>query len=895
VVAHFRLTIDDVEHMARLAVIGWLARQRLAVGFMVLGFLPLAVLSETAITLSRQAVTHEVNSRMASSAATFAAFATRSMLDSSVALQTFANNADLAQSIIQRSPDDITQMESQAAQVLWARQDFLAVMVLNSTGRVIAADPSFKWEGQNLGGDVWVKRSMTSTDATISDSFVSTYDQSRVVAISAPIRSPKADGSWSTDGLVVGIYDLRTLQSVIDADAERDYLSMYLIDQNDQLVAGAGEAVAGLVPAPPSVRSAMGKSDATVKISGGSALSAYLAVPELGWSIVSEVPTAKALAGLTKVRILVIYMAAILIAASLLGMWFMGRIDKRRRLLLAKADRQAATLAATEASFEIAFMHAPAGTARINDDGVIEQANLAFHEMLGYPADALTGRSLRELTAPDDAGLLDHLDMAARAPVEQRSQVEVRYLSHDSSLVWTLMAVTRVPDIHSRWFGLVQVVDISERKAAEARLNERAMHDSLTGLANRALLELMIDEALARARGQENNSSVVLMFIDLDGFKEINDHLGHHAGDEVLIEAATRLVREIRPGDTAARLGGDEFVVLSESIPDDRGEVASQLGARVLAALTHTGNFEGRSWRLGASIGISRSRDSRCTAATLLAEADSAMYRAKQQGKGRVVVFDQALDDRTGEDALSDANLATAAEQNRLRSQYQPVHDLRSGDIIGAECVLGMVGPDGVELKLADFAEAARARGHLPAFGGWLLMQACCQAAAWRAELGTDRDFFVAVRACAAELDDPGFDDQVLDQLARSGLPSGALVIAVDGSAITHNMPSGGGTDLQRLRAHGVRIAVDESGLGLSALAHLRRFPVDIIKVDTAPDDSSGGVTDPIVAIANILQLTVVTGCSPNGPRGEISSPGRLMQATDLSELLRTRRGASMA
>jgi hypothetical protein len=107
-----------------------------------------------AITLSRQAVTHEVNSRMASSAATFAAFATRSMLDSSVALQTFANNADLAQSIIQRSPDDITQMESQAAQVLWARQDFLAVMVLNSTGRVIAADPSFKWEGQNLGGDV---------------------------------------------------------------------------------------------------------------------------------------------------------------------------------------------------------------------------------------------------------------------------------------------------------------------------------------------------------------------------------------------------------------------------------------------------------------------------------------------------------------------------------------------------------------------------------------------------------------------------------------------------------------------------------------------------------------------------------------------------------------------
>jgi diguanylate cyclase (GGDEF)-like protein/PAS domain S-box-containing protein len=274
-------------------------------------------------------------------------------------------------------------------------------------------------------------------------------------------------------------------------------------------------------------------------------------------------------------------------------------VERRRSLLQDHAQRQSIELAGSERLFRTAFEHAPAGIAWVDRRGRITDANLALHELLGYPDKALSGRLLSDLTLAEDADIVRQLDPGSESALESGAQVEVRFLRSDTTVIWTLTSRSRVTDAHGARFGLVQVVDITERKAAEARLNDQAMHDPLTGLANRALLDFRITAAMARA-GSEDDPGLAVMYIDLDGFKEINDQLGHRAGDEVLIEAAARLERAIRAGDTVARIGGDEFVMLCEGVALDTADFIHQVGLRALDAVSLAGTYNDKTWQVSA-------------------------------------------------------------------------------------------------------------------------------------------------------------------------------------------------------------------------------------------------------------------------------------------------------
>ena len=290
-----------------------------------------------------------------------------------------------------------------------------------------------------------------------------------------------------------------------------------------------------------------------------------------------------------------------------------------------------------EERFRGAFDDAGVGMALTGHDGRWQRVNHALADITGYPVSRLTTMSSRDITHPDDldadSAAFDELLSGAR----DRYATEKRYLHAEGNIVWIALNVSAVRDEHGGVVCLIsQMQDITERKAAEARLSHQAMHDPLTGLPNRSLFS---DRGmLARARLQRGGS-LALLFIDLDGFKEVNDRHGHEAGDRLLAEAAARLNAVLRPSDTVARFGGDEFVVLCEDV--DR-ETVEAIARRIDASLARSFSIHGRDVSLAASTGIVLSKDPELDVDDLLAAADAAMYEAKRAGRSRHVFFDPA-------------------------------------------------------------------------------------------------------------------------------------------------------------------------------------------------------------------------------------------------------------
>ncbi|WP_051683963.1 bifunctional diguanylate cyclase/phosphodiesterase [Blastococcus sp. URHD0036] len=389
---------------------------------------------------------------------------------------------------------------------------------------------------------------------------------------------------------------------------------------------------------------------------------------------------------------------------------------------------------------------------------------------------------------------------------------------------------------------VVHVTDITDRKRAEEALAHQAFHDDLTGLANRALFADRVDQALRRgARGQ---GQPAVVFIDLDGFKGVNDTLGHPAGDSLLRQVAARLRSVVRADDTVARLGGDEFAVLVEqsgSGPDEAVATAE----RVLAALAAPVVLDGQSVTVSGSVGIAVG-DADATSDTLLGDADIAMYAAKVAGRGRSVVFDSAMRDSAVAARELEQELQGALAADEFRLVYQPVVDLADGAVTGFEALLrwdsralGAVSPD-------RFVPVAEASGLIEDIGAWVLREACAAAADWRAEHG--RDVTMAVNVSAVQLTSPHLVEHITEALALSGLPASALVLEVTETALVAD-PDRASECLAALRALGLRLALDDFGTGYSSLAHLRQFTVDVLKIDRSFVATIGedGVLPPIV------------------------------------------------
>jgi diguanylate cyclase (GGDEF)-like protein len=362
---------------------------------------------------------------------------------------------------------------------------------------------------------------------------------------------------------------------------------------------------------------------------------------------------------------------------------------------------------------------------------------------------------------------------------------------------------------------------LREREKLQRELAFRAQHDALTGLANRELFREGLQAALSPGA-----PPVALMILDLDGFKDVNDTLGHPAGDALLLDAAARLRSATGPQDLLARLGGDEFAVIT---PDLAGVDA--LAERCVASLSLTYQLGGREVMVTASVGVYLC-DGPGAPSEALQNADLALYAAKEAGRNRFVHYDQSM---------RDAHLAHTRLANELRTaidtgqglalHYQPVVDLVTGSVRAVEALLRFTAPDGRRVSPAEFVPVAEEIGLIGRIGAWVLEQACGEAKRWYAEHGLS----VTVNVSGRQLRDPDFADEVLATLRRTGLPGQALVLEITETVLvtaTGDETEAVSRKLARLRAHGIRIAIDDFGTGYSSLAYLRSLPVDILKID---------------------------------------------------------------
>lgn len=406
--------------------------------------------------------------------------------------------------------------------------------------------------------------------------------------------------------------------------------------------------------------------------------------------------------------------------------------------------------------------------------------------------------------------------------------VELEFeLNHPTrSDVWVSMRAVNLLDAPRVRAIVANLHDISDRKRAERELEHFAFHDPLTGLPNR----LLFSERLAHANNRRsgNDGSTAVLFLDLDNFKTVNDHLGHEAGDQLLFEVAGRLLDTVRAGDTVARLGGDEFAVLIENSATPALD-AHTVAARILDALTSRPVFIGTTaLNVSASIGIAVG-DIDLDATNLLRDADTAMYHAKAEGRGTAVVYSTEMRGRDEQTSRLHADLPFALDAGQFRIEYQPVTDLTSDTITGFEALLRWDHPELGAISPEVFVPIAERLGSIRHIGAWVLDTACEQLASWHAAF--DSDLAMAVNISAKQLTDPALPGAVLDALRLHDVSPDALILEITETAIISDVEQARRM-LQPLRDHGVRFAIDDFGTGYSSLRNLQQLPIDILKID---------------------------------------------------------------
>ncbi|WP_051384509.1 EAL domain-containing protein [Nitratidesulfovibrio termitidis] len=405
-----------------------------------------------------------------------------------------------------------------------------------------------------------------------------------------------------------------------------------------------------------------------------------------------------------------------------------------------------------------------------------------------------------------------------------------------------------------------QVAVAIERKQGEEMLTHLALHDPLTGLPNRALLLDRIDRAIQRRRRNDSYRFVVLM-LDLDRFKFINDSHGHTTGDNLLVEVARRMRPVVRAGDTVARLGGDEFALLLEDVDSPRRIV--QITRRLLAALERPVRMGAKVVRTSASIGMVLRTQGYDTADALLRDADIAMYQAKAQGKGRFRVFNQSMHRHTLEMMTLEGDLSMAMRRKQLYLEYQPVFGVDGARLLGFEALVRWRHPTEGAVPPARFIPIAEETGLILRIGQWVLEQAAATLARWRATLPGAHELYVSVNLSARQASQPNLTGRVARVLTDTGLPPDALKLEITETAIMKD-PDGALQRLEALRRLGVGIGIDDFGTGYSSLAYLQRFPVDTLKVDrsfvsaVAGDAENREIVRTVVTLGRSLGLHVV-------------------------------------
>jgi diguanylate cyclase (GGDEF)-like protein len=402
------------------------------------------------------------------------------------------------------------------------------------------------------------------------------------------------------------------------------------------------------------------------------------------------------------------------------------------------------------------------------------------------------------------------------------------------------------------------VAQAIQRQRVEDRARHSALHDPLTGLPNRGLFRDRLEHALAKS-GRRASSSAVLL-LDLDNFKVINDTAGHSIGDKLLIAVAERLRGALRDADTLARLGGDEFAVLCEEVAGVEEAVA--LAERLTAALKPQCRLSGAEYTASASIGIALADGSHASTETIMRDADAAMYRAKERGRGRYELFDERLREQALRRVRLERALRSAIADDHLWLAYQPLVTLANGSIDSAEALLRFTHPELGSVSPAEFIPIAEQSGLIHPLGAWVLQQACRQAAHWNADPEL-RPIDVAINVSAHQLAQPDFPKSVGVALERAGLPAHHLTLELTETALICNSDAPL-TALHALKELGVRVVLDDFGTGYSSLSYLERFPLDGLKLDRSfvagleRNDRARAIFAATIDMATALALPVV-------------------------------------
>jgi diguanylate cyclase (GGDEF)-like protein/PAS domain S-box-containing protein len=486
--------------------------------------------------------------------------------------------------------------------------------------------------------------------------------------------------------------------------------------------------------------------------------------------------------------------------------------------------------------------------------------------MIGYPESEIgdaPGEWLGRVHPDDRAGLTQALE-GHLGGATQHFESEHRIQHRDGSYRWMLARGTAVRDQSGRATRVVgSQTDVTDRRQAEQRLQHDALHDDLTGLPNRVLFLDRLAQSILRAQrgGRAGTvSCAAVLFLDLDRFKLVNDSLGHHVGDRLLIAVARRLESALRPGDTVARLGGDEFTILLDDVCDARE--ATVIAERVQQTLQDPFHLDGRELVVAASIGIALA-DPDASPPDVMRDADVAMYRAKAEGKGRHAVFDARMHELVMRRLDLETDLRQAIEADKLEVHYQPIVQTATGRIVGFEALARWNGPDGSPIDPGDFVPIAEETGLIVQLGRRVLERACAQVAEWRGMPGGE-GLTLGVNVSHRQLSEPNFPVELSAALASTGLDPRALRLEVREHDLARDTEATRRTLAHVLETLGVRWQIDDFGTGASSLHLLHRFPGDAVKIfgplvsGMGHDGGSFEIVKAIVELAHNLGLEVI-------------------------------------
>jgi len=542
-------------------------------------------------------------------------------------------------------------------------------------------------------------------------------------------------------------------------------------------------------------------------------------------------------------------MMACVVGQTVLNARTRRQLDARHR----KAEQRTETLLGASADAVLT----------VGRDGTIRYVSPSVDRLVGYATADLIGARLADVLADDRRPRAQRFltELFAR-PLGESIRTETRLRGRDGGWVYVDIIGTNWVDDPDLQAAVISLRDIGARRELEEQLSRQAYIDSLTGLPNRARFR----ERLAAAVAADGGPPVTVLLLDLDDFKLVNDNLGHSAGDELLGTVADRLRGLVREEDLLARLGGDEFGILLHDVDP---AAAAALAERLLSSVHEPIRLGSRDLSCSLSIGIAASDscagagDGDGCAEILLTNADLAMYAAKRAGRNGYAVFDPTMTASVLEEAQLRADLERALEHDEFVVLYQPVVDMQTQRLISVEALVRWHHPRDGLLGPHHFIAAAEANGLIVPLGRWVLRQACCQLAQWRAEAPDAAGLKVNVNLSARQFQYAGLVDDVAAALADAGVDPASLTLEITESMLMADIETAKET-LHALRGLGVRLAIDDFGTGYSSLSYLKQLPVDVIKIDKTfvdevhVDDDDVALVDAVAGLGQALKMQTV-------------------------------------